>query len=180
MWGFLISFISSKSGKVFIIVITALCVCLFVQSWIHRTAMNEARDRYEKTIAEFRETERQKLDKAAEEQQKIVFEYTARIEEIQKQHEETIKQIQESKFVDAIEVPSLHFNVCPDSVQHQNGNSTGTVQKSGTGSDLVCYTRRELQSKVAESLVIAEECDKMTEKYRMLFRICGGMENDRK
>ena len=180
MWGFLISFISSKSGKVFFVIVTVFCACLFVQSWIHGRAMSEAQDRYEKTIAEFRETERQKLDKAAEEQQKIVFEYAARIEEIQKRHEETVKQIQESKFIDAIEVPSLHFDVCPDSVQHQNGNSTGTVQKSGTGSELVCYTRRELQSKVAESLVIAEECDKMNEKYRMLLRICGGMENDRK
>lgn len=175
MLSFLTGILSSQYGKVFLIVFISLFTCLSIQSWIYNKAQTEAKEQYEKALNELRKTEREKLEKAASEQQKIVFEYTSRIEDLQKQHEETIKQIRESKFVDAIEVPSIHVNVCSDSgVQYKNGTGGNQVQKSGTGSDLVCYTRRELQSKIAESMAIAEECDKMTEKYRMLLKLCQG------
>ena len=41
-------------------------------------------------------------------------------------------------------------------------------RKPATSSDVVCYSKTELQQKIERSLVIAKECDELAEKYERL------------
>lgn len=44
--------------------------------------------------------------------------------------------------------------------------------KTGTQPGLICYTRADIQRKVAESLALAAECDQLAIKYKALVEVC--------
>jgi len=50
---------------------------------------------------------------------------------------------------------------------------------SGTQSGLVCYSRADIQEKVAESLALAAECDQLAIRYRALVRAYESVRADR-
>ena len=50
---------------------------------------------------------------------------------------------------------------------------------SGTQSDAVCYTKSDIQRKVAESLALAAECDQLAIRYRALVRAYESVRVDR-
>jgi len=50
---------------------------------------------------------------------------------------------------------------------------------SGTQPGLVCYTRADIQEKVAESLALAAECDQLAIRYRALVRAYESVRADR-
>ena len=50
---------------------------------------------------------------------------------------------------------------------------------SGAQPGLVCYTRADIQRKVAESLALAEECDQLVIRYRALVRAYESVRADR-
>ena len=55
---------------------------------------------------------------------------------------------------------------------HENNNGAETVPTAGVKSDLICYTRTELQSKVKRSLDITAECDNLAKRYAALVKVC--------
>ena len=52
-------------------------------------------------------------------------------------------------------------------------------EASGTQPGLVCYTRADIQRKVAESLALAAECDQLAIRYRALVRAYESVRADR-
>ena len=50
---------------------------------------------------------------------------------------------------------------------------------SGAQPGLICYTRADIQSKVAESLALAAECDQLAIRYRALVRAYESVRADR-
>ena len=50
---------------------------------------------------------------------------------------------------------------------------------SGTQSGLVCYTRADIQRKVAESLALAAECDEIAIRYKAVVRAYESVRADR-
>ena len=154
----------------------------------------EVKDRYERKLQEFRAEELQNLQDLQHEQNETV---TARAEELQnlqdlqheqnetvtaylneinilkQQHEQDLKEIENAKFKDAITV-NVPFPVKPVSNcgLHENNNGAETVPTAGVKSDLICYTRAELQSKIKRSLAITKECDELAERYKALVKVC--------
>ena len=55
---------------------------------------------------------------------------------------------------------------------HKDNNGAETVPTAGTQSDLVCYTRAELQRKIKDSLDITNECDELAKRYAALVKVC--------
>ena len=51
-------------------------------------------------------------------------------------------------------------------------SDTPRVHQTSNKSDLVCYTKSELQRKIAESLAITRDADELREKYKALVKIC--------
>ena len=134
----------------------------------------EVKDRYERKLQEFRAEELQNLQDLQHEQNEAVTAYLNEINILKQQHEQDLKEIENAKFKDTVTVP-VPFPVIKHDTNcglHENNNSAETVSTAGVKSDLICYTRSELQSKIKRSLDITAECDNLAERYRALVKVC--------
>ena len=128
-------------------------------------------EKYEKIIREKELEIQQRMQTLQNEQNVEVKQYLIRVAELEEQHQEDMELLKNAEFKDAIIAPSIPPVNC-DRVQSDK-RSSGRVQKTGTQSDLVCYTKEELQRKVERSLAITNEADKLVEQYKALLEICG-------
>ena len=134
----------------------------------------EVKDRYERKLQEFRAEELQNLQDLQHEQNETVTAYLNEINILKQQHEQDVKEIENAKFKDTVTVP-VPFPVIKHDTNcglHQNNNSAETVPTAGVKSDLICYTRAELQRKIKDSLDLAKEADEIALKYRALVEVC--------
>lgn len=141
-------------------------------------AVNE---RYTAEVEKLKTEQLQNLQHLQHEQNETVTAYLNEINALKQQHEQDLKEIENAKFKDTITV-NVPFPVKPvsDCGMHENNNSQTAVPAAGTQSDLICYTRSELQRKIKESLALAEECDALSVRYVTLLKICKGQENEQK
>ena len=116
----------------------------------------ESEKNYQKII----ETERNLTDK----QNKIVSEYLNYIDDLEKQHNEDVINIENLRDVISIDTDKL----CNNSTSHGSAMSA----KATNQSKLRCYTNSELQRKIEKSLDITNECDKLSLKYNALLEWC--------
>lgn len=116
----------------------------------------ESEKNYQKII----ETERNLTDK----QNKIVSGYLKYIDDLEKQHNEDVINIENLRDVISIDTDKLCNN--------SNTNSAAMPAKTTNQSKLKCYTNSELQRKIKESLDITNECDKLSHKYNALLEWC--------
>ena len=134
----------------------------------------EVKDRYERKLQEFRAEELQNLQDLQHEQNETVTAYLNEINALKQQHEQDLKEIENAKFKDTVTVP-VPFPVIRHDTNcglHENNNGAETVQTTGTQSDLICYTRAELQRKIKDSLAITKEADELALKYKALVEVC--------
>ncbi len=106
------------------------------------------------------ETERNLQNK----QNQIVADYLQQISLLEAQHNE-----------DKINLDNLRdaFDVKLDSMCNTNNSGSSTMStKTGTQSNLKCYTRAELQQKIERSMAIVRECDQVALRYRSLLEWC--------
>lgn len=128
-------------------------------------------DKYERIIREKELEVQQRMHDMQHEQNIEVKQYLIRVAELEEQHLADVEALKNAEFKDAIIAPTVPPVNC-DRVQSDK-RSSGRVQKTGTESDLVCYTREEIQRKVERSLAITKEADKLVEQYKALLEICG-------
>ena len=141
----------------------------FVGVHYYRTGYETATKKYdevlrsesEKNYQKIIETERNLTDK----QNKIVSEYLNYIDELEKQHNEDVINIENLRDVISIDTDKL----CNNS---SNSHSAAVPTKTTNQSKLKCYTESELQRKIKESLDIAAECDKLSRRYNALLEWC--------
>ena len=155
---------------------TAVIIALVSASYVYLSYRIECevKDRYERKLQEFRAEELQNLQDLQHEQNETVSAYLNEINVLKQQHEQDLKEIENAKFKDTVTVP-VPFPVIRHDTNcglHENNNGAETVQTTGTQSDLICYTRAELQSKVKRSLDITKECDELAERYKALVKVC--------
>lgn len=143
----------------------------FIVTMAYLRGVWDTTDKYERIIREKELEIQQRMQTLQNEQNIEVKQYLIRVAELEEQHQEDMELLKNAEFKDAIIAPTVPPVNC-DRVQSDKGNS-GRVQKTGTQSDLVCYTRAELQQKVARSLAITKEADKLVEQYKALLEICG-------
>lgn len=157
-------------------VCTAVVITLVSASYVYVSYRIECevKDRYERKLQEFRAEELQNLQDLQHEQNETVTAYLNEINALKQQHEQDLKEIENAKFKDTVTVP-VPFPVIKHDANcglHENNNSAETVPTAGTQSDLICYTRDELQSKVKRSLDLAAECDQIAKRYAALVEVC--------
>lgn len=143
----------------------------FIVTMAYLRGVWDTTDKYERIIREKEIEVQQRMQDMQHEQNIEVKQYLIRVAELEEQHQADVEALKNAEFKDAIIAPTVPPVNC-DRVQSDKGNS-GRVQKTGTQSDLVCYTRAELQQKVARSLAITKEADKLVEQYKALLEICG-------
>lgn len=106
------------------------------------------------------ETERNLQNK----QNQIVADYLQQISLLEAQHNE-----------DKINLDNLRdaFDVKLNGMCNTNNSGSSTVStKTGTQSNLKCYTESELLRKIERSLAIAREADELAVKYNTLLKTC--------
>ena len=118
---------------------------------------SESEKNYQKII----ETERNLTDK----QNKIVSEYLKYIDDLEKQHNEDVINIENLRDVISIDIDKLCNN-------KSNTNSSTMPPKATNQSKLKCYTNSELQRKIEKSLDITNECDKLATRFNSLLEWC--------
>ena len=157
-------------------VCTAVVIALVSLSYLYLSYRIECevKDRYERKLQEFRAEELQNLQDLQHEQNETVTAYLNEINVLKQQHEQDVKEIENAKFKDTVTVP-VPFPVIKHDTNcglHENNNGAETVQTTGTQSDLICYTRTELQRKIKDSLAITNECDQIAKRYAALVKVC--------
>lgn len=155
---------------------TAVVIALVSVSYVYLSYRIECevKDRYERKLQEFRAEELQNLQDLQHEQNETVTAYLNEINILKQQHEQDLKEIENAKFKDTVTVP-VPFPVIRHDTNcglHENNNGAETVPTAGVKSDLICYTRSELQSKIKRSLAITKECDALSVRYAALVKVC--------
>lgn len=146
-------------------VIIALVSCSYLYlSYRIEKAVNE---KYAAKIEQLKSEQLQNLQQLQHEQNVIVTGYINDIERLKEQHEKDVKELENANFKDTVIIkPTVSECVCP------SDRGKATVPTAGVKSDLICYTRSELQSKVERSLDITAECDNLAERYKALVEVC--------
>lgn len=104
--------------------------------------------------------------------------YVGQIESLTEQHKHDLEALENAKYADAIQVnhdnDRDNVNVTCDRVR--NESSSDRVPQTQIKQNLLCYTESELRRKVAASLDIANECDKLAVRYNSLLESCTALE----
>lgn len=146
-----------------VIITLVSCSYLYLSYRIEK-AVNE---KYAAKIEQLKAEQLQNLQQLQHEQNVIVTGYINDIERLKEQHAKDVKELENANFKDTVIVkPVTHECVCPAD------RSKPGVQAAGVKSDLICYTRSELQSKIKRSLDLAAECDQNAERYKALVEVC--------
>ena len=148
-----------------VIITLVSCSYMYLSYRIEKT-VNE---KYAAKIEQLKAEQLQNLQQLQHEQNVIVTGYIDDIERLKAQHEADLKELENANFKDTVTVNPVNTADCG---MHKNDNGKATVPTAGAKSDLVCYTRSELQSKIAESMAITKECDDLALKYKALVEVC--------
>lgn len=132
---------------------------------------NEVSKQYNRTIERLELEQLQNIQQLQSQQNIVVSGYLQKIKVLEGEHEKTLQELETAQFSNTVTGVNCVVSNAIDSL-HKDGGSKTTVQTTGDKPDLVCYTRSELQSKVARSLAITKEADELALKYRALLEVC--------
>ena len=143
--------------------------CFFVYWLGYREGIDVTDAKYQREIhaSELRAEERFRQMQQAQNDE--IRDYLSKIDELNAQHEADVEALSHAQFKDTVVITTP-----PEPVEcmHSDKSSGAGVPKTSAQSDLVCYTRSELQRKIAESLAITRDADELRERYKALIRIC--------
>ena len=135
--------------------------------------VNEVRKQYNQTIEKLELEQLQNLQQLQSQQNIVVSGYLQKIKTLEGEHEKTLQELETAQFSNTVTGVNCVVSNAVNSLHKDSGSQT-TVQATGNKSDLICYTRAELQRKVKRSLDIAAECDALSVRYATLLKICQG------
>ena len=133
---------------------------------------NEVRKQYNQTIERLELEQLQNLQQLQSQQNMIVSGYLQKIKTLEGEHEKTLQELETAQFSNTVTGVNCIVSNAVNNSLHKDGGSKTTVQATGNKSDLICYTRAELQRKVKESLDITKECDALSVRYATLLEVC--------
>lgn len=151
--------------KVFFIVV----VSMFVYWLGYREGCDVIETKYQREIRASEQRAEERFRQMQQAQNDELRDYLSKIDELNAQHEADVEALKNAQFKDTVVITT------PEPVaecMHSDKSSGAGVPKTSAKSDLVCYTRSELQRKIAESLAITRDADELRERYKALIRIC--------
>ena len=134
--------------------------------------VNEVRKQYSQTIERLELEQLQNLQQLQSQQNIIVSGYLQKIKALEGEHEKTLQELETAQFSNTVTGVNCVVSNAVNNSLHKDSGSKATMQAAGNKPDLICYTRAELQSKVARSLALTKEADELAIKYRALLDVC--------
>lgn len=142
----------------------------FFLYWLgYREGTDVTEAKYQREIRASEQRAEERFRQMQQSQNDELRDYLSKIDELNAQHEADVEALKNAQFKDTVVItPPEPVTEC----LHSDKSSTAGVPKTSVKSDLVCYTRSELQRKIAESLAITRDADELRERYKALIRIC--------
>ena len=132
---------------------------------------NEIRKQYNQTIERLELEQLQNIQQLQSQQNIVISGYLQKIKTLEGEHEKTLQELETAQFSNTVTGVNCVVSNAIDSLHKDSGSKT-TVQTTGNKPDLICYTRAELQSKVARSLALTREADELAIRYQTLLEVC--------
>lgn len=145
--------------------------CFFVYWLGYREGCDVTETKYQREIRASEQRAEERFRQMQQAQNDEIRDYLSKIDELNAQHDADVEALKNAQFKDTVVIPA---DVAPiTECLHSDKSSGAGVPKTSAKSDLLCYTKAELQRKIAESLAITNEADKLVEQYKALLEICG-------
>lgn len=132
---------------------------------------NEVSKRYNRTIERLELEQLQNLQQLQSQQNIVVSGYLQKIKVLEGEHEKTLQELETAQFSNTVTGVNCVVSNAVNSL-HKDSGSTTAMQTTENKPDLICYTRAELQRKIARSLDITKECDALSVRYSALLEVC--------
>ena len=143
----------------------------FFLYWLgYREGCDVTETKYQREIRASEQRAEERFRQMQQAQNDELRDYLSKIDELNAQHKADVEALKNAQFKDTVVITTPPE---PIECMHSDKSSTAGVPKTSAQSNLVCYTRTELQRKIAESLAITRDADELREKYKTLIAICG-------
>lgn len=158
--------------KILIKSFMAMLLAFLVYCLGYREGSQVTGSKYDKMLIDMDLKSQERYKALLDSQNTEIVTYLDRIAELNAQHDADVEALADAHFNDSIVITDTDADDSKcDRVSVTKGDTSGVHQTSNK-SDLVCYTRAELQRKIAESMAITRDADELREKYKALVKIC--------
>lgn len=158
--------------KILIKSLIAVLLAFLVYCLGYREGSQVTSSKYDKMLIDMDIKSQERYRALLDSQNTEIVAYLDRIAELNAQHEADVEALADAHFKDSIIINAdADDNSKCDRVSVSKSD-TSRVHQTSNKPDLVCYTRAELQRKIAESLAITRDADELREKYKALVKIC--------
>ena len=107
--------------------------------------VNEVRKQYNQTIERLELEQLQNLQQLQSQQNIVVSGYLQKIKTLEGEHEKTLQELETAQFSNTVTGVNCVVSNAVNNSLHKDSGSKATMQTAGNKSDLICYTRAELQ-----------------------------------
>lgn len=158
--------------KILIKSFIAVLLAFLVYYLGYREGSQVTGSKYDKMLIDMDLKSQERYRALVDSQNTEIVTYLDRIAELNAQHDADVEALADAHFKDSVVITDTDADDSKcDRVSVSKGD-TPRVHQTSNRSDLVCYTKSELQRKIAESLAITRDADELREKYRALVKIC--------
>lgn len=157
--------------KILIKSFIAVLLAFLVYYLGYREGSQVTGSKYDKMLIDMDLKSQERYRALLDSQNTEIVTYLDRIAELNAQHDADVEALADAHFKDSI-IINADADDCKCDRVSVSKSDTPRVHQTSNRSDLVCYTRAELQRKIAESLAITRDADELRERYKALVKIC--------
>lgn len=157
--------------KILIKSFIAVLLAFLVYYLGYREGSQVTGSKYDKMLIDMDLKSQERYRALVDSQNTEIVTYLDRIAELNAQHDADVEALADAHFKDSVVINADDTDSKCDRVSVSKGD-TSRVHQTSNRSDLVCYTKSELQRKIAESMDITRDADELREKYKALVKIC--------
>lgn len=158
--------------KVLIKSFIAVLLAFLVYYLGYREGSQVTGSKYDKMLMDMDLKSQERYRALLDSQNTEIVTYLDKIAELNAQHDADVEALADAHFKDSIIITDTDADDSKCDRVSVSKSDTPRVHQTSNRSDLVCYTRAELQRKIAESLDITKDADELREKYKALVKIC--------
>jgi len=158
--------------KILIKSFIAVLLAFLVYYLGYREGSQVTGSKYDKMLIDMDLKSQERYRSLLDSQNTEIVTYLGRIAELNAQHDADVEALADAHFKDSVVITDTDADDSKCDRVSVSKSDTPRVHQTSNRSDLVCYTKSELQRKIAESLDITRDADELREKYKALVKIC--------
>ena len=158
--------------KILIKSFIAVLLAFLVYYLGYREGSQVTGSKYDKMLIDMDLKSQERYRALLDSQNTEIVTYLDRIAELNAQHDADVEALADAHFKDSVVITDTDADDSKCDRVSVSKSDTSRVHQTSNRSDLVCYTKSELQRKIAESMAITRDADELRERYKALVKIC--------